>query len=422
MIQILLMIFWGSQMFAAEKNTLIQGDSAIINAPKSIAIEGGKNALVKELNNNLIQIQGTKPGTIRYKTNDGIKNLQVLSWTQAQTFKWLKEIIDSTLGLELEIKNAQVVVTGRLFRISDWQKIQNLCWDKTCDYLFAAKMSPQISQKMQQLINQDLQNHQLPAQVLQFNRPVKTYINADEEESESVTEILRQYGVQVQKSKHFVRVKPLIRVTVTLAEIKKSTMQNLGLQLPGSISGSVLPKFGDNLSADGFSLRFLETNGNARVLANPKLLIRSGEQAEFLAGGEFPIKIMNYKMQDVVWKKYGLLLKLKPIADYAGKLNLSIETEISQIDPSRTVDGIPGMFTNRVQSHFDVLKNQMVALSGLINLQNAKAVQGLPALQKIPILGSLFSSTDFLESRTELVVLVYPEVIHPADSAKAKVL
>ena len=157
----------------------------------------------------------------------------------------------------------------------------------------------------------------------------------------------------------------------------------------------------------------LEKNGFAKVLASPNILCRSGKEAHFFAGGELPITIVNYKVQDVVWKKYGIILKVKPKADFSGKMSISIETEVSSIDPSTEGKGVPALFTNKIQSHFDLTESRLIALSGLIKNEQSENSSGLPGLARLPVLGPLFSSKEFRDDRTELVVFVQPEVISP---------
>jgi len=118
-------------------------------------------------------------------------------------------------------------------------------------------------------------------------------------------------------------------------------------------------------------------------------------------------------MQDVVWKKYGIIMKVKPRADFSGKMSISIETEVSSIDPSTVGEGVPALFTNKIQSHFDLNESRVIALSGLIKNEQSESSKGLPGLSRIPILGALFSSKDFRDNRTELVVFVRPEVLSP---------
>jgi pilus assembly protein CpaC len=192
-----------------------------------------------------------------------------------------------------------------------------------------------------------------------------------------------------------------------------------GLKWPDTYSARILPQGLERTEDLIFNGKALEESGHGKILASPNIICRSGKEAEFLAGGEFPIKILNYKVQDIVWKRYGILLRVKPKADSAGRISLSIETEISTIDKSTAVDGVPGLLTNRVSSHFDLTQPRTIALSGLIKNEDGTSSAGIPYLSRVPILGPLFSSKDFQEKRTELVIFVRPSILSETESDSA---
>jgi pilus assembly protein CpaC len=191
-------------------------------------------------------------------------------------------------------------------------------------------------------------------------------------------------------------------------EVRKSFLRNLGIQWPEAASISL----NNNSSTEELwtNIHGFETNGDASLLASPNILCKSHEEAEFVAGGEFPIKIINGKLHDVIWKKYGILVKFKPIADFSGHMNIEMESEISQIDGSITVDGIPGLTTHKIKSEFDLFDSQTILLSGLIRSDQSKSAEGIPFLKDIPILGNLFKSQLFKNNESELIVLVRPEI------------
>lgn len=159
------------------------------------------------------------------------------------------------------------------------------------------------------------------------------------------------------------------------------------------------------------ALKALESKGLGKVLASPTLNCRSGAEAEFHAGGEFPIRLTGFRRQAVEWKKHGVVLKVKPEADSLGAIKLSIDSEISLIDNSQLVDGLPALKINRVSSHFDLKESNTIALSGLIQESWSRGQSGLFGLSQIPVLGALFRSHDFLNYKSELIIFVTPEVV-----------
>jgi pilus assembly protein CpaC len=308
-----------------------------------------------------------------------------------------------------------VQIQGRLLRWEDWQALASSCLDEDCDYEMRASSSPQLQKQIRHEVAKKLQAFSMFPYRLEFTERAQIHLSPKLPELEKIKNFLARYGIQVVKDTTSLEMEPLVKVQITVAEVKRSEFLKYGVQWPAGYTAQVLPATSDPTEPLTMSLQALEQNGLGKVLASPNLLCRSGREAEFLAGGEFPIKIINFKLQDVVWKKYGILLRVKPLADAGGRMSISIETEISSIDPDRTVDGIPGLFTNRLQSHFDLSEPKTIALSGLIKKETGEASNGLPGLSRIPILGALFSSKDYRENRTELVIFVRPEVINSED-------
>jgi len=117
----------------------------------------------------------------------------------------------------------------------------------------------------------------------------------------------------------------------------------------------------------------------------------------------------------VEFKPYGIILTLEPQIDADGVITAKIMTDLSQIDPAVTVNGIPGFLNRSTGTEVSLKEGEMVALAGLVNSEMANAVDRVPGISRIPILGRLFRSDDFRNSKTELVVLLEPEIIAPGD-------
>ncbi len=163
-------------------------------------------------------------------------------------------------------------------------------------------------------------------------------------------------------------------------------------------------------------LNFLVNSGDALVLAQPRLSARSGGKAEFLAGGEVPLPITNADGQTTVeFKKFGILLNIAPTADAFGNVQAAIETEVSTIDNSIAVNGIPGFRTRNAKADVSLKAGQTLVISGLVNREMSKDVNRLAGLSDLPILGALFRSNTFRNNKSELVIFVTPH-IYDADS------
>ncbi len=167
-------------------------------------------------------------------------------------------------------------------------------------------------------------------------------------------------------------------------------------------------------------INLLVSSGAAILLAEPRLSAASGGEAEFLAGGELPIPFTNADGSiSVEFKEYGIILKINPIADDMGNISAHVETEVSSVDQSVSVNGVPGFKTRKTYTDVRMRNKQTLVLSGLISNEVAKDKNGLPilgdAFDGIPILGHLFQSNSFRNNQSQLVIFVTPE-IYDADS------
>jgi pilus assembly protein CpaC len=159
-------------------------------------------------------------------------------------------------------------------------------------------------------------------------------------------------------------------------------------------------------------------NGDAWILASPELSTRSGGEAKFLAGGQVPLPTVSATGQSsVTFKDYGIRMTLKPNVDDANNIAASLETELSAIDPSVTVQGIPGFTTRQTNSEINVKSGQTIVISGLVNQNLANTIDKFPFLGDVPVLGALFKSTNFTAGRTDLVIFVTPTVVDAASTA-----
>jgi pilus assembly protein CpaC len=165
------------------------------------------------------------------------------------------------------------------------------------------------------------------------------------------------------------------------------------------------------------------STGDVRLLASPELTAKSGGNARLQVGGEVPIPMAGgFGATTVIFKPYGIILTIAPQIDANGIISAKISTELSQIDPAVTVSGIPGFLTRSTSTEVSLKSGETVALSGLVNSEMANAVDRVPAISRIPILGSLFRSDDFRSNKTELVVLLEPEIISAGDGLAQQLL
>jgi pilus assembly protein CpaC len=168
-------------------------------------------------------------------------------------------------------------------------------------------------------------------------------------------------------------------------------------------------------------LRVLKTQGAVRELAEPNIIAMDGQQASFLAGGEFPIPVVqtdnNRVGVSIVFKEYGVRLNFKPTIIDEDHIRLELEPEVSTIDFNTGVkfDGflIPGLLTRRAKTGIELRDGQSFALAGLLDNREIKTMSEVPLLSQIPILGNLFKSKSFQKNETELMFFVTAQIVKP---------
>lgn len=165
-------------------------------------------------------------------------------------------------------------------------------------------------------------------------------------------------------------------------------------------------------------LSVLERNGLAKVLAEPTLVTLSGQEAKFLAGGEFPIPLAStFGSTSVEWKKFGIILKFTPTVIGGTTIHMSLASEVSDIDPttSITIGGIviPGLISRQSETTVRLGDGQSFAIAGLLSDKIRSQIDRVPVLGSVPILGALFRSTRYQKTETELLVVVTARLVRP---------
>ncbi len=166
----------------------------------------------------------------------------------------------------------------------------------------------------------------------------------------------------------------------------------------------------------------MKERGLVKVLAEPTLITLSGKKANFLAGGEFPYVTVEDNDTEVQFKSFGVSLNFTPTVLGNGRINMDVTPEVSDLDFTNAVyvDGyfVPGLNTRRVSTTVELADGQSFVIAGLLREDVREAIKKIPLLGDIPVLGVLFSSSQFQKSETELVIIVTPHLVKPVDMAK----
>ena len=251
-----------------------------------------------------------------------------------------------------------------------------------------------------------------------------------------------------------VRGRDQVMLKVTVAEVARSIVKQLGIDLTASLAyGTSVVNFNNSnpftslgrplvsgnevkatlpgTSSVTATLRAMETAGVVRTLAEPNLTAISGESATFIAGGEFPVPagfscdpVTRVCQTQISFKKFGISLNFTPVVMTEGRISLRVMTEVSElsIDNSITLTQslsgsttnsltIPSVKTRRAETTLEIPSGGSMAMAGLIAEQTKQAINGLPGLSQLPVLGTLFRSRDYVNNQTELMILVTPYVV-----------
>jgi pilus assembly protein CpaC len=255
-----------------------------------------------------------------------------------------------------------------------------------------------------------------------------------------------------------VRGKDQVMLRVTVAEVKRNTLKQLGVEVNGAwqVGGTSLgiaptepfnlgPNaqlfddvritdgrqsnlFGSAATGGGISIgtvRALETQGVFKTLAEPTLTAVSGESAKFLAGGELPIPAESCSggtcQITVNYRPVGVSLAFTPVVLSEGRISMRVSTEVTERDDSvavRTGANLlaPGFLTRRTETTVELPSGGSLVTAGLLQNNSATTFKGMPGLMNLPVLGALFRSREYRRQETELMIMVTPFIVRPVSA------
>lgn len=255
-----------------------------------------------------------------------------------------------------------------------------------------------------------------------------------------------------------------VMLRVRVGEIQRTALKNLGVDLTASKGGAVQILGGSlggidavtnltvngglnpiNINKDstgvigaffnvgstsiGAALEALEKEGLFKLLAEPNLVAISGEKAEFLAGGEFPIPVAqtgtgSSSVNTVQFKDYGVAVQFVPYVLEESRIRIAVQPEVSEIDTtqSTTANGVtvPALTTRRAKTTVELAPGESFMIAGLISDRMNSTISQIPGATEIPILGALFRSASYQRNETELVIAVTPYIVDPMRSGDVK--
>ena len=350
-------------------------------------------------------------------------------------------ILGDIEGVEVRLVGERVVIDGEIYTRRDFERIKIVAGIYPREVTVLARMSSSVTRLIAAEINRSLQKNgygDVRAEAIGSKIFLEGTVIKQEDLAtidtlanayfDACVNLVRAGGVAedlVLIDIHFVELGTdlLRRVGVTwdnTARFEVTDIQyTIDLVKSGADSGSINLQAGRNFGAN---LELLESHAAARVLANPRLVCKSGEEAEFVAGGEIPIVLLLADRAVVEYKQYGIILKISPLAHRDGRVSAAVSAENSALDFTVQVNSYPGLKTRRVGTYVTLDRDKVLVLSGLVDQQDAKAVDKVPIIGNFPILGELFKSRGFTNRDTEMVIFLTASLMTPESETNLEML
>lgn len=376
----LFLTFFSVKVFAGSQLSLAVGQTKRIKIPnlKKIAVGNSKIADVKLVGTDSVLIFGKSPGltTLSFRSNSGNRQItvKVLSYNQDIVYTEVSALLGDIEGIEIKKVGDRIFIEGEIIKKDDNEKVDKIL--------------------------------QLYPQVLSF---------------------VKFTQISLEK---------MIKIDVKIMEISEKDDDNLGinwqdiLKLQGNISwNNVLPGSGPTFSLGMISnfsslLALATTSGLARVVSNPIIITRNGEEAKFTVGGEIPVPVSQQQGQvSIQWKNYGTILKFQGWGDKLDNILLKINIENSDVDWGTGVESsgfkIPGVLKRKAETQINVKSGKTIALAELILTRKHKSIDRFFPLGYIPILGEFFRHRSMETSNNRFLIFITPTIL-PADYSNKK--
>ena len=401
----------------AEEITIVVGNSVIVRAPwptSRVAVTNPVIAAVQVLTPEQVLVQGLKIGStdLIFWSEDERQTWQRRMVVQLDVQTIRRSLQDLFPGASLQISSAgEVLLVRGLLRSADQA-------DQLHNYLERSKV-PYVD--MTSVAG--IQQVQLQVRVAEVSRRALRILGMNWfTESDDFF-----FGQRIGAS----GTGPLIPGINIGVPAGAAVGSNLDFQLLNDVSATppVTTFFGFPDSDLEFFLQALAENQYMRILANPTLVALSGEQANFLAGGEFPIPVVQGSAGGVgatnavtiEYKQFGVLLIFRPVVLGDGGIRLHAAQEVSQLTDVGAVVlqgfSIPALATRRAETTLELKSGQSFAMAGLLQHTNGATSSRLPGLGDIPVIGSLFRSVRYQNDETELIIVVTASLIEPINAA-----
>ncbi|MGO4124761.1 pilus assembly protein N-terminal domain-containing protein [Inquilinus sp. YAF38] len=277
------------------------------------------------------------------------------------------------------------------------------------------------------------------------DRPVTTGTVADLGSAMKLDALAQQLGTNSGGAMNLntVRGSQQVGIRVRFAEVQRNAVENLGVNWQamfdigkfniGLVSGGFAGVGGAGTATAGYHsggnnvdavIDALQREGLVSILAEPTLTAVSGETANFLAGGEFPIPVpQGNDTVTIEYKQFGVSLSFVPTVLPGDRIAMRVKPEVSELSDDARVESdgvsVPSLIIRRAETTIELASGQTFALAGMFQRNMSNSADKIPVLGDVPILGKLFQSSRYKRNETELVILITPYLMQPADTPKA---
>lgn len=378
---------------------------------KRLSVGNAKIISAKRIDNNQVLLLAMQPGqtTLHLWFHDGTQKrikAAVIHGDSEELAKDVKRWLGRKSSIEVKSVGGKVVIEGRAKSVQEARKISEL-----------AQRSPMIVNLVQQAgVEQMIA---MEVRFLEVKRSALENIGVNWQKATAGP----VFGVvgDIASNRHF---RPASSGT-----LDSSGSPGLVGNLPGTTTDPTLGKIAPFAMYFGLQatlasvINLMEQKGDAVILAEPILACRSGGSAKFLAGGEIPLpSTSGMGATSVEFKPYGIKFEISPVLTESGSISARVMTELSTIDPAIKVGDLPAFLSRQTETEVNLREGETLVISGLISEDRSKTVDKLTGLGDIPVLGQLFKSKDFRERRSEMIVFVTPRFISPSSDLNQRML
>ncbi|WP_416397629.1 type II and III secretion system protein family protein [Allohahella sp. A8] len=345
-------------------------------------------------------------------------------------------------ALKVSVRESLVFVTGQLKSAKDLERIQTLLGKELMQQVVL-----QLDVDSVAVVRSALK-HITTLHVESSDDGIRLTGSYAPEFKNTLETVLQRYPQVINLAQiDLAKMKSMILIDVKILELRKRNLEQLGVRWDSSIAGpsaaiaatgTVNPFFRSAVDSNGAAqiaaaipvddtnfhssvglltnvgsrIDLMEEAGEARMLARPMLSARDGAVATFHSGGELPYPIVDPDTGKIAvsFRSYGVKLNVLPQLSYEGKIMVEVNAEVSSIDSSININGVPGLISKSVSSTINAMDGETIVMSGLLANTEAESISKVPLLGDLPLIGALFRTTNTENEGRELAIFLTPRI------------